>query len=150
MPIKLCALFTGAVFLFFGISGCFPSLVSLPPDRMRFFEMHMIGHLGFVYAWMPVNIVHNVVYILLGASGVLSAPVRLTATLYCRGLFFLTTMMAITGLLPFGIAQLWGLMPLFGFNIMVHVVLAVLLYYYGFIYPLDEGGAEPSLAVEST
>jgi hypothetical protein len=50
---------------------------------------------------------------------------------------------AVTGLLPFGIAQLFGLMPLFAWNIMLHSVTAMLLYYYGFIYPLDLGGKEP-------
>jgi hypothetical protein len=53
------------------------------------------------------------------------------------------TLLTIIGLLPLGISYLWGLVPLFDWNIMLHSVTAMLLYYYGFIYPLDLGGKEP-------
>jgi hypothetical protein len=143
MPAKICVFLTGVVYLFFGISGFFPSLVSLPPPRLRFYDMTIIGHWGFLFSWLPVNPVHNVVYVIIGGVAILAAVSQFTAVWYARGLFFVMFLFAVTGLLPFGIAQLFGLMPLFAWNIMLHSVTAMLLYYYGFIYPLDLGGKEP-------
>ena len=60
-----------------------------------------------------------------------------------RGLFFLMVMLTGIGFLPLGLARLGGLIPLFDWNVMVHSITAILMYYYGFIYPLDWGGKEP-------
>lgn len=142
MASKLCSLFTGLVYLFFGICGFIPSLVYLPPERLRFYEMHMVGHWGFLFTWLPVNPVHNVIYIAAGAMGILAAAFFLTAKLFCQAAFAVTLMFAIVGLLPLGASYVWGLLPLFSWNVMLHSITAMLCYYYGFIYPLDLGGQE--------
>jgi hypothetical protein len=143
MPTRICSFLTGLVYLFFGICGFIPSLVDLPPARLRFFDMHIVGHWGFLFAWLPVNPVHNVVYIALGAAGLLAAPFFTTAKLCCQATFAVTLMFAVVGLLPLGASEVWGLLPLFSWNVMLHTVTAVLCYYYGVIYPLDLGGQEP-------
>jgi uncharacterized membrane protein YuzA (DUF378 family) len=143
MPVKICAFFTGLVYLFFGISGLFPSLVFLPPPRTRYYDMNMVGHWGFLFTWLPVNPVHNIVYIIIGVAGVFAAAFEMTATAYARGMFFLMFLFTVVGFLPFDIDHVWGLMPLFAWNVMLHSVTAMLMYYYGFIYPLDRGGSEP-------
>jgi len=143
MPAKICVFLTGLVYLVFGICGFFPSLVYLPPPRLRYYDMAIIGHWGFLFTWLPVNPVHNILYVIIGGTAIFAAALRSTAIWYARGMFFVMFLLTVTGLLPFGIAQLWGLIPLFAWNIMLHTVTAVLLYYYGFIYPLDLGGKEP-------
>ncbi len=143
MPVKICVFLTGLVYLFFGICGFVPAFIYLPPPRLRYYDMHMIGHWGFLFTWLAVNPVHNILYLIIGGGAILASPLRFTAIGYARGLFFVTFMLTFTGLLPLGIAQLWGLLPLFGWNVMLHSVTAMLLYYYGFIYPLDLGGREP-------
>ncbi len=142
MPTKICSILTGLVYLFFGICGFMPSLVYLPPDRLRFYDMDIVGHWGFLFTWLPVNPVHNVIYVLLGALGVSAAAFFATATLYCRAVFAVTLMFTLVGLLPLGASEVWGLLPLFSWNIMLHAVTAIICYYYGFIYPLDLGGKE--------
>lgn len=143
MAARVAVFMIGLLFLLFGIAGMFPSLVFLPPPRLRYYEMHMIGPWGFLFGWMPVNYVHNVIYILLGGTGVLAGLFRTTAIVYARYIFFVLVMFTFAGFLPFGIDRLWGVLPLFDWNIMFHSCLAMLLYYYGFIYPLDWGGKEP-------
>jgi hypothetical protein len=143
MATKVCVFLIGLVYLFFGIAGLFPQFVFFPPPRTRFYDMSMLGHWGFLFTWMPVNLVHDILYILLGAFAVPMALVRSSAILYARTVFFLAVIMVISGFLPFGIDRLWGLIPLFSWNIMFHTVTALLLYYFGFIYPLDLGGKEP-------
>lgn len=137
MAAKICAFIVGLVFLFFGISGLFPHLVAPPPDQVRYYEMTMLGHWGYLYSWLPVNPVHNLLYIIIGGLGVFAAPLRPTAIFYCKVTFALMIALMSIGFLPLGADRLWGLIPLFGWNEMLHCVLATLLYYYGFIYPID-------------
>jgi hypothetical protein len=148
MPTKICVFITGLVYLFFGIAGLIPGFVFLPPPRLRYYDMTMIGHWGFLFTWLPVNTLHDILYIVIGALAIITSLSRTTAILYARGLFFLMIMLSITGFLPFGIDRLWGLLPLFTWNIMLHSVTAMLLFYYGFIYPIDQGGKEPPREVQ--
>lgn len=136
MATKLFTFITSLVFLFFGISGMYDTLLSLPPARLRFFTMHS-GHWGFLYGWLPVNPVHNVIYILLGGLGVLMSPILFYARLWAGGIFAIMLMFVLLGLLPFGFSDLWGWLPLFHWNVMLHAVIAMLAYYFAFIYPLD-------------
>lgn len=143
MASKLCALFFGVVYLFFGISGLFPGLVHLPPTRLLYDQMHVIGPWGYLYSWLPVNLVHDVLYIAIGASGIVAAITFTTSVAYCRGMLWLSLLLTFLGMMPFGIAQVWGLLPLFAWNVMVHAITAVTVYYYGYVYPLDFGGGGP-------
>ncbi|HTW95042.1 MAG TPA: DUF4383 domain-containing protein [Tepidisphaeraceae bacterium] len=146
MAAKFVVFLTGLIYLFFGICGFIPSLVIMPPPRLRFYILPMIGHWGFLFNWLPVNIVHNIVYILIGCFALLASVTRPTAIKCAKGLFFVMFAFAVTGFLPFGFSHLWGFMPLFEWNVMLHIITAMLLYYYGFVYPLDWGGPEPEPA----
>jgi len=143
MASKISALIIGFVYLFFGISGLFPSFLYLPPHRLRYFEMEMIGRWGFLFGWLPSNLVHSIVYIILGAAGVLTCLSFAMAIRYCRGMFAITLLFTVLGFLPGGVSYLGGFMPLFSWNIMLHTVTTIAAYYYGWVYPLDLGGPEP-------
>jgi hypothetical protein len=140
MASKLCALFIGMIYLFFGISGLFPGFVHLPPTRLLYDQMHIVGSWGYLYSWLPVNLVHDILYIAIGSAGILAAVTFSTSVAYCRGMLWLALLLMFLGMMPFGIAQVWGLLPLFAWNVMVHAITAVLVYYYGYVYPLDFGG----------
>ena len=142
MPTKIASFFMGAIYLAFGIMGCIPSLVWPPPPRLDYWEYSMVGKWGYLLGWMPVNIVHNIAFIALGASGILAAPVFFGAKWYCRGLFVIGVGMVTLGIMPLGIDRVWGLIPLFDWNVMFNTVFTILAYYFGFIYPLDLGGPE--------
>jgi hypothetical protein len=129
--------------------GLFPAMVYLPPPRTNYYDMTIFGHWGYLFTWLPVNPVHNIVYILIGGGALVMSAFRESAILYARALFFLMVIFTITGFLPFGAAELWGVMPLFDWNVMLHSVTAMLLFYYGFIYPLDWGGKEPAAQMRS-
>ena len=146
MPSKLCALLLGLVYLFWGISGLIPGLVHLPQTEIRFYSDEWSSRWGFVYSWLPSNHVHSIVYIVLGAAVVFSFIAFGLATRYCKAMFAITLLFVIAGFLPFGVSSLWGIMPLFGYNIMLHTITAILAYYFGWIYPLDLGGPMPELS----
>lgn len=140
MPTRLFAVVAGSFYALLGILGLIPAFLWFPDDRLRFYDVHVIAHYGFLFGWMPTNLIHNLLYIAVGGAGVLAALSFTSATWFSRGLLVLTANLTLLGLMPFGIDHLWGLMPLFSWNLMVHVVTATLAYYYGFIYPLDRGG----------
>jgi len=143
MSAKICSLACGIAYLFLGIAGCVPAWVYRPPPRLRFYEMGMFGPWGFLFTWMPVNWTHDVMYILIGVVAIIAAATLPTAIACARGLFFLTFLLTVVGFLPLGADRLWGLIPLFSWNVMFHAVTCMLCYYYGFIYPL-EFAAEPA------
>lgn len=140
MASKIFALLIGLVYLFFGISGLIPRLVHLPVIGIRFYTDELSFNWGFVYSWLPSNTFHAVLYIIIGGLGVFSFLSFAMATRYSKALFALTLLFTFAGFLPFGIDSLWGILPLFGWNIMLHAVTAMLAYYYGWVYPLDLGG----------
>ena len=143
MSAKVCVFLTGLVYVFFGVAGLFPDLVYPPPPRIIYYQMPIVGHWGYLFTWLPVNLPHDCLYIAIGGLGILASPLRATAILYARATFFLMILLVGIGFLPLGLSSLGGLMPLFDWNIMLHTVTAILLYYFGFVYPLDLGGKEP-------
>jgi hypothetical protein len=143
MAVKIGALSLGIIFLFFGIAGFFPGLVTLPLDRLRFFNVTVLWRWGFLFGWMPTNPVHNIVYTILGIGGIGAAPVFRWARAYCQGMFAVTVLFVMLGVAPLGISRLWGLIPLFDWNILFHTVAALIAFYLGWVYPLDLGGPEP-------
>lgn len=143
MASKLCALVVGIVYAFFGIAGLFPRAIYLPPPRLKYDQMDIVGHFGYLFTWLPTNPVHTALYILVGLGGIAAALTFFTATVYLRGVLLLTIGLTFMGLMPLGINHLFGLMPLFSWNVMLHAVTAMLVYYFGVIYPLDRGGPPP-------
>jgi len=139
MPTKLCALVVGCIYLFFGISGLVPSLVHRPPPFWFYQQMPMLGGLGYVLGWLPANLVHNIVYIILGGGGILLAVTFRSAIRYCQAMCAIGILFTFCGLLPRA-NYLGGPIPLFSWNVMVHAITAMVAYYFGIIYPLDMGG----------
>ena len=108
-----------------------------PPEQLHFYRLWIIGGWGFVYGWMPVNIVHNILYIAVGVGGLGAIITFTTARWYCIGLFWLSLQLMVIGFLPWNINNLWGFCPLFGWNVMLHTITAIAAWYYGYVYPLD-------------
>lgn len=142
MPSRLVALLLGIVYGFFGIASLFHRLIALPPPRLKYDQMHIVGGFGYLLAWLPINPLHTVLYILIGAGGVLASVTFFSSVIYLRGLFALTLGLMFLGLLPLGASYMWGLLPLFSWNVLIHAVTAIVSYYYGLIYPLDRGGVQ--------
>ncbi len=123
-----------------------PALCGMPTSVTRFYDPGMFaGHATLLIDWLPVNGMHNGIYILLGCAGLLASPVFKVAIGYCRGMMMVALLFVTIGVLPLGAGSLWGLIPLYGWNVPVHIVTVCLAYYFGFVYPLDLGGADPVL-----
>lgn len=114
MLITLARVF-GAIFIAVGLLGFVPPLV---PG-------------GNLLGLFPVNAVHNLVHIGLGAWGVVAGVSLAAAVIYFRGIAIIYGLLAVLGLIP-ATHTLFGLAPIHGADVVLHAVLAVIAAYLGF------------------
>ena len=138
MPTRYFALVAGVIYLFLGVCGFVAEFILPPPARIDFWTIGFPVGYGMLFGFLPTNVVHNIVYALIGVAGVLAARNVVAATRYGRLLFGVMVFFVVFGLLPRPVSTVAGLLPLFGFNVGVHTVTAVLAWYFGFIFGYEE------------
>jgi hypothetical protein len=107
----------GVVFILVGIIGFFSG------------SMNMAS--GLELGLFPVNVLHNVVHILIGVWGLSAARTPLGATAFCKQAGVLYLLLAIIGFIPSLVVQLESLVPLGGNDAYLHLVLGLILLYFG-------------------
>lgn len=143
------ALIVGILFLFVGIAGFIPGLISIPAvatdapldvPNLKFTDGY-----GNVLGLFPTNFLHNAVHIVVGILGIAAATSFSGALVFNRGFAIAYAAIAIMGLLPFTNTT-FGLMPIFGNNVWFNALTAAAAYY-GFFKPAEvkDIGASPSL-----
>lgn len=133
MALRLFAFFIGLAYTFLGILGFIPQ-ANWDPSMPRLRQLDIaFGH-GYLGGFLPVNIPHNILWLLIGVGGIVASFNLLSARTYARGLFALTTAFAFIGFIPLGVSMLWGFLPLEGWNILVHAWTAMLAWYFGYVY----------------
>lgn len=130
MKTRYFALIVGIIFLLIGLAGFVPGLLapimgSAPP-------LEVDSGYGYLLGLFPINVLHNIVHLLVGVLGVVSYRTYDTARLYARGLTIVYTVLAIMGLIPV-LNTTFGLIPLFGHNIWLHALTALIAAYFGFV-----------------
>jgi hypothetical protein len=128
--IKTFALVFGAIYLLVGILGFIPGLndhnhADMPPLTIDSFYGRLLG-------LFPVNLVHNAVHILIGIWGLLSAKSVGAARLFGKGLAIVYGLLTVLGLIP-GANTLFGLAPIFGHDVWLHALSALVAAYFGFV-----------------
>jgi Domain of unknown function (DUF4383) len=91
-----------------------------------------MGTPGNLLGLFPVNLLHNVVHILIGLWGLNAARTPEGATAYCKQAGVLYLLLAILGFIPATATMLANLVPIGGNDVYLHLVLAVILCYFGF------------------
>jgi hypothetical protein len=81
----------------------------------------------------PVNILHNAVHILFGIWGLLACRALASAKLYARGVALIYAVLTVAGFVP-GLDTLFGFVPLFGNDIWLHALLALVAAYFGWAH----------------
>jgi len=104
----------GGGFLAIGILGFIPAMT---PD-------------GRLFGIFPVNAMHNVVHLAFGVWGLLAANSATASTLYGRAVAIGYVLLALLGLIP-ATSTLFGLVPLDGPDVVLHLVLALVGAYIG-------------------
>jgi len=87
---------------------------------------------GRLFGLFPVNAVHNIVHLAFGVWGVVAYRAFSSARLYARAVAVIYAILAVMGLIP-ALNTLFGLVPLYGHDIWLHAVLAVIAAYFGWV-----------------
>lgn len=134
MNIRTFALSIGIIFLLVGILGFFPALMTAPPQNAP----AMAAPYSLLFGMFPINTLHNIVHLGIGAWGILAYKDIDGARVYARSLAVVYGALAVFGLIP-GLSTLFGLVPLFGHDVWLHLLAALAAAYFGFVSPVTVG-----------
>lgn len=128
--IRKFALIFGIIFVLVGILGFVPGIndhshADMPAIAVDSFYGRLLG-------LFPVNVLHNVVHIAVGAWGIFASKAVGSARFFGKGLAVFYGLLTIMGLVP-GLNTLFGLVPIFGHDVWLHALSALVAGYFGFI-----------------
>jgi len=137
MSIRSFALVFGIVFLLAGASGFIPGLLHPVPANAPPLTVTM-GY-GFVMGLLPVNVLHNLVHVLFGILGVVAYGGLFAPRTYAQIVALAYGLLAVMGLAS-ATNTLFGLVPIYGNDVWLHLVLGAVAAYFGFM-----ASAEPAV-----
>jgi len=127
MNTRLFALIVGIVYLVVGIAGFIPGLVAHEDH-----ELVVNAGEGLLLGIFPINVLHNLVHLLVGALGVLAYRTFDASRLYARGLAIFYGLLAVMGLIEAAdLHTMFGLVPIFGNDVWLHALTAIVAAYFG-------------------
>ena len=129
MNTRTFALIFGIVFLAVGIAGFIPGLlhpVDHPDVTVNAFEGDLLG-------LFPVNVLHNIVHVIFGIWGLLAYRSLGGSIGYAKAVAIIYAVFTVMGFIP-GLDTLFGLVPLFGNDIWLHALLALVAAYFGWVH----------------
>jgi len=129
--VKTFALVLGIIYLAVGILGFVPGLVTAPAAPI---DLAVDAGYGLLLGIFPINVLHNLVHLGIGLWGLVAARNFISAVVFARGLAIVYAVLAIFGLLP-GLNTLFGLVPLYGADIWLHIVTPAVAAYFGWGAP---------------
>jgi hypothetical protein len=127
MSIQTFARIYGIVFLIVGVGGFIPGVT----------EPHVHPGLavqagsGMEFGLFPVNALHNLVHLIFGGWGLFAAGNVGAARTYARVVAIAYALLTILGLIP-ATNTTFGLVPIYGHDVWLHAVLAIVAGYFGF------------------
>lgn len=130
MSTRTFALLFGIVFLAVGILGFVPAAVQPPETGVDLAFEH--GH-GRLLGLFPVNTLHNIVHIIFGIWGLAASRSLGGARGYAKAVAIIYAVLTVMGFIP-ALNTTFGLIPLYGNDIWLHAVLALVAAYFGFMH----------------
>ncbi len=131
MNTRTFALAWGILFLAAGASGFIPGLWH--PAPAHYPELGIDSFYGDAMRLFPVNILHNLVHIAFGIWGLLAYRSLGGAKTYARSVAIAYAVLVVAGLIP-GLNTMFGLVPLFGNDVFLHIALAAPAAYFGWMH----------------
>ena len=130
MSTRAFALVLGIVFLLVGASGFIPGMLHPVPAGAPPLTVPM-GY-GLVMGLLPVNVLHNLVHVLFGILGIVAYGGLFAPRVYAQIVAIAYGLLVILGLLP-ATNTLFGLVPIYGYDVWLHLVLGAAAAYFGFM-----------------
>jgi hypothetical protein len=123
------ALVVGVAFTLAGIAGFLPFFTPQPPADAP--HLAVDTSYGLLLGLFPVNIIHNIFHFAVGVMGVLAFRSYPSALQFSRFLGITLAVLTVMGLIP-ALSTGFGLWPLYGHDIWLHGLEAVIGIYLGF------------------
>lgn len=128
MPTRYFALIAGILYGLIGIAGFVPGFVQPPPEGSP--SLAVGAGYGYLFGLFPINVLHNLVHLGLGVWGLAAYGSFSAARIYARALAIIFGVLTVMGLLPV-LSTIFGLVPLFGHDIWLHALTALVAAYFG-------------------
>ncbi len=135
---RIFALVFGIVFLLVGILGFVPAALTHPAAADHAgHAVRVNAYEGYLFGLFHVNVLHSLVHVLFGVMGLAMSRTYPAARLYARIVAVTYAVLTVMGLIP-GLNTVFGLIPLHGNDVWLHLLLAIPAAYFGFAAPADE------------
>jgi len=125
------ALISGIVFLVLGIMGLVPGLVDYTEVTSTVSDAYGMGY-GYILGSIPTNGIHAFIRIVVGLLGIVASVSLDSTRTYSRAITVFYGLFAVLGLIPFA-NTLFGTVPIFGSDVLLHGLSAAIAFYFGFI-----------------
>lgn len=144
--VRYFALAYGIVFLLVGAAGFVPGLVTHPAQDPNLAVEAGFGRLLNLF---PVNMLHNLVHIVFGIWGLAAYRSLSGARVYARSVAVIYAVLAVMGLIPM-LNTTFGLIPLYGHDVWLHILLAAVAAYFGWATVRTDEPATTTTAAQRT
>jgi hypothetical protein len=135
----------GAILLILGIAGFIPPLAPAEDDALRIAAK--VGGAQ-LFGLFPVSPVLSALHVALGAWGLWAGSRLGRAVWFARRAALVFAILLVMGTIP-DADTLFGLAPLYGNNLLLHGLLAVLCSLFGWLYRRPTGPAEGEDAAQA-
>jgi hypothetical protein len=132
MKTSTFALIAGSLYLALGILGLIPAALVPPPIDAPPANFALLY--GYLLGLFPVNLLHSLLNIVVGAWGLAAWSGRSSSVSFARGVAVLFGVLAVMGMIPM-LNTLLGMMPLHGNDVWLHGLTAVVATYFGWRQP---------------
>lgn len=129
MGTRYFALIVGIVYVVVAILGFVPGLTTPPPADAP--SLAINSSYGYIFGLFAVNIVHTLIHLIVGIWGILAFRSFAAARTFSRTIAIVFAILTIMGLIPGALATTFGLAPLFGPDVALHAVTALIAAYFG-------------------
>ena len=123
------ALIFGIAYLGAGLLGLLPGMLTPPPGDAPALRVQAMN--GMLLGLFHVNLLHTLVHLAIGAWGLAAYAGWSSPRMYARSLAVVYGVLAVMGLVP-GLNTLFGLVPLHGHDVWLHLATAAVAAYFGF------------------
>ena len=135
MSTRMLALVFGIIFLLAGASGFIPGMLHLVPADAP--PLSVPSGFGLVMGLLPVNLLHNLVHVLFGILGVAAFTGLFAPRVYAQIVAVAYGLLVVLGLFS-ATNTLFGLVPIYGYDVGLHLVLGLVAAYFGFRAPAGD------------
>jgi hypothetical protein len=128
MNARSFALIFGILYLGAGLLGLMPGMLAPPPANAPPISFDVMY--GVVLGLFTVNMLHTAVHLVIGGWGLWAFMGNASPRFYARSLAVLYGVLGIMGLVP-GLNTVFGLIPLHGHDVWLHLGTAAIAAYFG-------------------